>query len=158
MALALALPLNSTAQSSQADCDAVNNAANAGLSSANNQIIQNENTVRQQVEAARSCLERFGDSASRQAIVIGGFDLSGLRNALMDRACSVIQTNVNAITAPLGQQVAQAVQQVNQVNAAVQNAQSQVNQVQQVIKNPPTVQAAATGIFDRLACRIAGTC
>jgi len=139
---------HSFAQSVQDNCNAVTSAAVAGRDQANSRISNIESVVQQQAAKMRSCMESFSDAASRQALVIGGFDLAPLRNRLMDQACNMIQSQV----AGAQQSISTAVSQLPQVPTSV----SQVFQ-------SPSGSATSAGspqqsIWNRISCRVSGTC
>lgn len=137
----LVLPLNSLAQSVQDNCEAVERAAVSGRDQANSRISSIEQVVNRQAQSARSCLERFGDAASRQSMLIGPFDLAPLRNALMDQACNMIQGSTQAVT--------------SQLPTMPTLPGGNTSQGARGITNPSTTRP---GIWDRLACSVAGNC
>lgn len=143
------LPPHSLAQSVQDNCNAVTNAAVAGRDQANNRIRNIETAVQQQAAKMRSCMESFSDAASRQAMVIGGFDLAPLRNRLMDQACNMIQGQVTNAQQSITSQLPQV--------------PSSVNQVFQTPGILPQGSGASTSapqqsIWNRISCRVSGTC
>lgn len=145
------LPVLSHAQSVQDNCDAVTNAAVAGRDQANRRIADLESAVQQQATRMRSCMEAFSDAASRQALVIGGFDLAPLRDRLMDQACSYLQG-----------QVASAQQSItNQISSQLANVPSSVtNAIQQQTGITPqsVTSPQSRSVWDRISCRVSGSC
>lgn len=150
------LPSVSLAQSVQDNCNAVTNAAVAGRDQANSRIGDIERSVQQQAEKMRSCMERFSDAASRQAMVIGGFDLAPLRNTLMDRACNMILTQASAASSAISSQLPQ-------IPAGV----SQVFDTPGILPQPAGTSGTSGAspapggsgsIWDRLSCTVSGNC
>jgi len=115
--------------------------------------------VQQQAEKMRSCMERFSDAASRQAMVIGGFDLAPLRNALMDKACNMIMTQASNVSSSVSSQLPQ-----------VPSGVSQAFQTPGILPQPggASAGAGASGaspapspsgsIWDRMSCAVSGNC
>jgi hypothetical protein len=150
---AAVLSLHSPAhsQSVQDNCNAVTGAAVAGRDQANNRIRTIETTVQKQAEAMRSCMEKFSDAASRQALVLGGFDLAPLRNALMDRACNMIQSQVNSAQQAVTSQLPQAPSSVSQVFQTPGILPQSGN-----VSMP--VGTTSKSIWDKISCSISGSC
>lgn len=145
----IVLPALSHAQSSVKDnCDAVTNAAVFGRDQANKRLTDLEKAVQQQASQIRSCMERFSDVASRQAMVIGGFDLAPLRNALMDKACNF-----------LDQQVAGAKQTAtNQINSQISQLPAIPSGISDAVQQQTGINPQPKGLWDRLACNVSGNC
>lgn len=91
----IALPQLSFAQAA-ANCEAVTKAAQAGRDNANMALANNQLKLKENAQFARNCMEIFGDLASMQIMVIGGFDISPLRDMLLEEACSIIKDEVIA--------------------------------------------------------------
>lgn len=95
LAILIGLPQLSFGQAA-ANCDVVTKAAQAGRDHANNTLANNQLKLKEAAQFHRNCLEIFGDLASLQIMVIGGFDISPLRDMLLDKACSIIKDDVVA--------------------------------------------------------------
>ena len=100
----LALCSNSSfALSEQQDCDAIANAAANAKSAEVSRLSTIESAVKDQLVNARSCLTTFGDLASRQTVVLGGFDVAPIRDAVFQNACSIIQGKVDQAKSSVNQ-------------------------------------------------------
>lgn len=164
--MALVLPLSSFAvTSSEQDCDDISNSAYNGRNAANTRIATTDSTVKKGIETARTCLEQFGDAASRQSIVIGGFDMGGLRNVLGNTACSIIPTTLpsssgfgNIFSNLFSGNINGAVAGIanNALSAAALGAKPIAgSSVVQAV--PSTSPAQTRSIFDKVSCSIAGS-
>lgn len=145
LAALLVLPVTeATSQTTaeQAECQLVLNSAQNGRNTAVGRISNVESAVKDQVATARSCLERFGDMASRQTVSIGGVDVSPIRDAVFAQACNVIQSKTGQIASQYSQVVSQVTRAVGQaVNQGVQAPQAQTQ-----------------SLWDRVSCTVLGTC
>lgn len=95
LAILIGLPQLSFGQAA-ANCEAVTKAAQAGRDYANTTLANNQLKLKEAAQFHRNCLEIFGDLASIQIMVIGGFDISPLRDMLLDKACSIVKDEVVA--------------------------------------------------------------
>lgn len=151
MLLAAALLLvpftsNALAQSlaaEQAECDRVRQAAESGRAARVQRLNNIESEVKQQFSTARTCMERFGDTAARQTVTVGGFDVTPIRDALFENACNVIQ--------PGGQQVTQLTppSQLGQFGGMPQQLQT---------PSFASSMPSPSAVFERLACLMSGRC
>lgn len=117
-ALLCALPISSgvLAQSAeQAECDRIRYAADAGRNRAVERLNTIDNVMFQQVQQARTCMDRFGDAAARQTVTIGGFDVTPLRNALFEAGCNVMQGRLTAALPSPPPQLTSATQLLSRV-------------------------------------------
>jgi hypothetical protein len=148
----LAQPIVSFAQatSTDADCEVINRSARTGRDVANSRIGQTERTSNEQISARRKCLEAFGDMAGRQAIVIGGYDLTPLRKAFLDQACGAIESKVKDVTMSTTSNLPNALPSIPPVPASTPGI------------NPGAAQSPAPAqqksVFDRLTCSFSGSC
>lgn len=90
----------------QAGCEAVRQASAAGLAAANGRVSSLGSSTVSNIGSQRSCMEAFGNSASRMIVNLGGMDLSALANMALERACqiavSAVQKEVNGAIGELG--------------------------------------------------------
>lgn len=150
LAALLVLPaIDATAGSEQDDCNLVLNAAEGGRAAAVNQLAQIDQAVADQVASSRSCLERFGDAASRATVTVGGYDIAPLRNMLTDKACSIISSNVSS---GYGQAKAQAVTAVS--DAGGSTGRAIVAGANQAMSSP----SSEASVFDKIACNLFNRC
>jgi hypothetical protein len=148
----LAQPIVSLAQatSTDADCEVINRSARAGRDVANSRIGQTERTSNDQISARRKCLEAFGDMAGRQAMVIGGFDLTPLRKAFLDQACGAIESKVSSVTMSTTSNLPTSMPSIPSLPASTPGINPG--------ETPSSAPAAQRGVFDRLTCRFSGSC
>jgi hypothetical protein len=145
-----------------AECDRIRNAAEVGRTRAVERLNVAEDVMRQQVSTARSCLQRFGDAASRQSVTVAGFDISFLRDALFESACNVIQAKgTSGQLTPVGQLLSKVPgfdaqgQPIAQPMSPPVFAQP-VYQPQVTLQPPAT--AGGQSVWDLLACRLLNNC
>lgn len=150
-----------------AECDRIRGAAETGRTRAVERLNNLEDMHRQQVATARSCLERFGDQSSRQAVTIGGFDVSFLRDALFESACNVMRSNGTTPQLTSLNTLLSKVPGFDSSGAALAQANPVLQPIasaQQVLQQPAAISAAQittpTGqsLWDVLSCRLLNTC
>lgn len=161
LAAALLLaPFSSSAlaqSAEQANCDLIRNAAEVGRARAIDRLGNLESMVKQQLVNARSCMERFGDLASRQTVNVGGFDVGPIRDAIFQNACSVIQGRVNQATSEVNSQLANATHQITGNRAyqiTTQVASGNIAPVTQQVRD--AVGGSQRSIWDRLGKMLGG--
>lgn len=147
----LGLPLSSVGGTAADNCEVVQAAAVAGRDQTNTRIDQYEIALKQAMDRQRACLEKFADLASRQAVVIGGFDASALRDFLQNEACNLIDSKVNAAANQAG------------LNNAYQRVQSAYEKVPALTTQPQSVGTSTStrssgSIFDRMSCWVSSSC
>jgi hypothetical protein len=122
-ATALVLPqtdLNAQAAPAyvQAACEAARQASAAGRAQADGRVAGIGSGASGMINTQRSCMEAFGDSASRVIVELGGMDLGALANMALERACqiavSTVQKEVGGVLNQVGGVVGQVTGVVNQ--------------------------------------------
>lgn len=151
-----------------AECDRIRNAADSGRTRAVDRLNNIEDAVRQQVATARSCLQRFGDQSSRQAVSIAGFDVSFLRDALFESACNVMRSNGSTPQLSSLNTLLSKVPGFDSSGSPLPQAASVLQPIasqQQILQQQPSTISAAQittpsgqSLWDVLSCRLLNSC
>jgi len=112
-----------------AGCEAVAQASAQGKAQANARVSGLGAAQMGNIASQRSCMEAFGDSASRAIVELGGMDLSGLASMALETACQVVVKKVNDAVGDVTSQLGLATGTLNQVVSGVGQAQALIARV-----------------------------